>query len=153
MDATEMSETARGRADPRELQILLAEDDSAMRTLLAWSLRRDGHSIIEAHDGHQLLDLLGAFALEDNMPDLIVTDVRMPGLSGLEVLRAAGLSDGRIPVIVMTAFGSPETHEAAKRLGAIAVFDKPFDPDDLRRFIQKSQAVLEGGPSWTPCGS
>jgi CheY-like chemotaxis protein len=67
--------------------------------------------------------------------DAIVTDIMMPGLTGMEIL--AGLAEvrRRPAVVVITAFGDERTHRRAKALGAICVLDKPFDVDDLRTIL------------------
>ena len=82
-----------------------------------------------------MLKQLGDLTLRNLAIDLIVTDIRMPGQTGLSIVE--GLRNGskpgswRIPVMLMTAFGDAETHAEAKRLGAV-IFDKPFDLDDFR---------------------
>jgi CheY-like chemotaxis protein len=118
--------------------VLLAEDDFELRRLLIRALEKDGHRIIEIATGAELVHRLGR-SLEatgaDMSPDLIVMDIRMPGWSGLEVLEALHDVGSDIPVIIMTAFGDPETHEKAMRLGARFVLDKPLDPNDLRSLV------------------
>ena len=114
--------------------VLLAEDDPEMRELMAWALRRDGYEVQEVGDGNEVLQVLGLVEGEDGGPDLLVSDVRMPGLSGLEVLERLRRSRDDLPVILVTAFGDLETHAKAQRLGA-EVLDKPFDLDDLRKRV------------------
>ena len=77
------------------------------------------------------MSLLESLEGKEASIDLVVTDIRMPGLTGLEVLESLFDRHGHPPVICMTAFGDPETHALAGRLGAAAVFDKPFDIDIL----------------------
>lgn len=114
-------------------RLLLAEDDPELRRMMARALRRRGYAVVEAHDGRELVEvLLRAVTGERGlMPALIVSDVRMPGHTGLEVLARLRRIDWRTPVILLTAFGDPETHAEAERLGAAALLDKPFDLDDL----------------------
>jgi DNA-binding NtrC family response regulator len=113
-------------------RVMVAEDDEEMRKLLAWSLRKDGYEIIEAEDGLQLLARLMS-AHRDGVPiDLVISDVRMPGFTGLEVLERLQITGRREPVILITAFGDLRVHREADRLGAWAVIDKPFDFDQLR---------------------
>jgi CheY-like chemotaxis protein len=114
--------------------ILVAEDHADMRDLLAQTLRRAGYDVTEVPDGWGLLSLLGACLLhsQDEEPvDLVISDIRMPGVTGMEVLRGAEDSPEFPPIILITAFGDSRTHEEAERLGAKAVFDKPFDLEDL----------------------
>jgi DNA-binding NtrC family response regulator len=118
-------------------KVLLAEDDDEARTLLARALRQDGYRVREARDGHELLQEMGGAMLghtEDPI-DLVISDIRMPGPSGLAVLRSVRSADWAIPFILITAFGDEDTHREAERLGARAVFDKPFDVDDLRTAV------------------
>ncbi|MFN7954535.1 MAG: response regulator [bacterium] len=125
----------------RARRILVAEDDREMRRLLVEALREDGYEVDEAPDGVELLAhigssvLFGTFGSVREPPDLIVTDVRMPGLTGLTVLAALRESGETVPVIVITAFGDDETHRFAHEHGAVAIFDKPFDLVDLRAAI------------------
>jgi DNA-binding response OmpR family regulator len=117
------------------VHVLIAEDDADMRKLLAERLRREGFEVLEARDGRELVELIAAQVLGgsgDRPPiDLVISDVRMPGMSGLDALASLRRHDWGTPFIVITAFGDADTHAEARRLGAAAVFDKPFDVDDL----------------------
>lgn len=113
--------------------VVLAEDDSEMRHMVADGLRRDGYFVEEIADGMELLERIGR-AGEEPL-DLVVSDVLMPGNTGIEALLAlrnpfrVGVCD--TPVILITAFADDEVADQAERLGAI-LFAKPFDVDDLR---------------------
>lgn len=111
-------------------RVLLAEDDPELRRLIASELRRDGITVIEARDGHELVELL-AEDLGSVAPDVVVSDLRMPGPSGLDALDLLRRTGGGPAFVLITAFGDEAIHEQAARLGAAAVFDKPFDLDDL----------------------
>ena len=122
--------------------ILLAEDDEEMRSLLALMLRKEGYHVTECPDGISLLDQLSSFFLhEENKRnfDLIISDIRMPGVTGMEILMGANEIDNFPPIILITAFGDKETHIQAERLGAAALFDKPFDIDEM---LNKVRAIL-----------
>jgi CheY-like chemotaxis protein len=122
----------------RPVRLVVAEDDREMRVLVAEALRRDGYQVLEATNGSELVDLLGSAVLRghDLEPiDLIISDIRMPGWNGLAVLRHLRRADWAMPFILITAYGDNDTHQEAKRLGAVAVFDKPFDIDDLRTLV------------------
>ncbi len=122
------------RVRPRK--IFLAEDDEDMRALLARALRSDGYEVVEARDGAELLELLGEVSSSPwRRPDLIVTDVFMPGYSGLGVLGALRRTSWNIPVFVITARRDADVAADAMRLGASKVFRKPFDLTDLRAAI------------------
>ena len=136
-------------ADPALLppRILLAEDDAEMRALVSDDLRRAGYSVVECADGVALLRRLDSVNRTQGVGvDLVVSDVRMPELTGLEVLERLRGADPFTPYIVVTAFGSAETRCAAARLGAIAVLDKPFEIKDLLRLVE--DAI--GAPSRVP---
>jgi CheY-like chemotaxis protein len=121
----------------RRPRIMLAEDDAEMRTLLVDSLARDGYEVIAAENGLEMIEEIRMLLFRgDPMPvDLIVSDERMPGMPGLEFLSVLREADWPTPFILITGFGDEGTHERAFRMGASAVFDKPFDIDDLRRKV------------------
>jgi DNA-binding response OmpR family regulator len=118
--------------------VLLAEDDAEVRRLLTQALRRDGYEVIAVPSGEDLLCVLCAFEQTvppRDPPDLIVSDIRLPGLSGLDMLALLKQGERSPPVILITAFGDAETHAEAARLGAAFVFDKPFELRDLRAAV------------------
>ena len=121
--------------------VLLAEDDYDMRKLLALSLRKYGYEVIECTDGLQLLDYLylGSFSSPEKTGafNLIISDIRMPGFTGLEVLEGWHQYEACPPMVLITAFGDEEIHAQAYKYGAAAIFDKPFDIDDLLAKVQE----------------
>jgi CheY-like chemotaxis protein len=118
------------------MSVLVADDDDDMRALVADTLRADGHVIAEASDGEELL-----LALEEGMidpsrrPDVIISDVKMPRLSGLGVLAAIQRAHLGCPVVLMTVLADESIDAVAKSLGAVGILRKPFDPDDLRTAV------------------
>ena len=120
---------------PNPARVLLAEDDRELRRLLAGVLRKQGYFVKEAGTGFELLEHLGSLIRQNTAFDLIVTDIRMPGVTGLSVVEGLrnGHTRGRCgtPVILITAFGDEDTHAEARRLGAV-ILDKPFDLEDFR---------------------
>lgn len=123
---------AAGAAAPT--RVLVAEDNDEMRALIAERLRGEGYEVIEAKDGPTLINAIVRGVTDERpprSPDVIVTDVRMPGCSGLEVLERMRRNDWATPVILITAFADPELVEEAERLGAAVVLDKPLDLDLL----------------------
>lgn len=111
--------------------ILIAEDDHGMRLLVSTVLRWEGYRVHEARDGHDLLERLGSAMLAGDRYDAVVSDVRMPGRSGLDVLRGLSKVERRTPFILVTAFGDEALHESARTLGAFRVVDKPFALETL----------------------
>jgi len=141
-------ETKTSRTVPR---ILLAEDDFEMRRMLALRLRKENYEVIECSDGYQLLDHMGnpVFEGQPDDFDLIISDIKMPGITGLEVLEGIYESEWFTPMVLITAFGDKKTHDKAEELGAAALLDKPFDIEKLLIKI-KEILVLDSprGNNW-----
>ena len=121
--------------------VMVADDDDALRAVLVEALQADGHSTIEAHDGQELLELLdrdpgGVSGLR---PDVLVTDVKMPRLSGLGVLAALRGARWNLAVVVMTALMDESINTLATRLGAVEVLHKPFGSDDLLLAVRNAR--------------
>jgi DNA-binding response OmpR family regulator len=128
-----------GGARGSRRRILVAEDDPEVRDLVADTLRNEGHDVVEVPDGHQLVAALVQARVEGHLPnravDLIVTDVRMPGPSGIHVVELLRASEWRTPVIIMTSFGDSEMETRARRLDAVFL-GKPFGIDSLTTAVQ-----------------
>ncbi|MGO9838122.1 MAG: response regulator [Polyangiaceae bacterium] len=122
------------------MNILVADDDEDVRALVVETLRADGHTVVEACDGAELVECLRD-ALDNSAacPDVIVTDVRMPKLSGLGVLAELRRSHWNVPVVLITVLADDSVRTVARRLGAVGVLKKPLDVDNLRT------AVLNAG--------
>jgi two-component system response regulator (stage 0 sporulation protein F) len=121
-------------------RILVAEDDREMRRILTAVLRRDGYQVVEAEDGFELLDYIGSPPPVEGCPigfDLVISDIRMPVFSGLDALAYIRDLDRDTPMILITGFGDQSSHDEARRLGATAVFDKPFDMGDLLETVTR----------------
>jgi CheY-like chemotaxis protein len=118
-------------------QVLVAEDDPSLRRLIVTVLRDAGYDVVEAADGPELLERIEALAKRQVPSDafVVVSDVKMPGLTGLDVLAILRCASARTPVVLITAFGDAETHAEARELGAVRVLDKPFDLDVLRAVV------------------
>ena len=131
--------TRAGRGAPR---ILLAEDDDEMRDLLVTALKKEGFKVTGCCDAIDLVNVLEGY-IAHRAPleyDLIVSDIRMPWLTGLEMLKEFKTHVGFPPVILITAFGDDATHKKAQALGATALLDKPFEMSRLIRIIRESLA-------------
>jgi CheY-like chemotaxis protein len=127
---------AKASASPR---VLLAEDDDEMRALLLFWLRQDGYDVTECRDGNDLLTRLEQSVLSGELMgfDLVLSDIRMPNGSALDVLDELYGCDGLPPTILITAFGERVIHAEARRLGAQEVIDKPLDRDVLMARIRR----------------
>ena len=119
-------------ADRPPARILVADDERSMRELLAIVLRREGYEVLLAENGRAAIELL-----EREPVDLLISDIKMPDLSGVEVLRAAKRVDQDILGIMITAFASTETAIEAMRLGACDYLSKPFDIDLLKMKVRE----------------
>lgn len=139
----------------RTPRILLAEDDYEMRTLLTHRLRKEKFEVNACDDGFHLLQELGAAAdpvmIEDY--DLIISDIRMPGFTGLEILDFVSSNGSLTPLILITAFGDAQTHAEAEKLGAVAVLDKPFELDRLVELARKALTASPGNRNRKPAQS
>jgi DNA-binding NtrC family response regulator len=113
-------------------RVLVAEDDEEMRSLIVSALRCDGWDVFEARDGTQLRSVL--LTTRTQPIDLVVSDIRMPGSSGLQILEWLRDRGDATPVIVMTGFGDAWIRDTVEHLDAI-FFDKPFELDDLRTAV------------------
>lgn len=134
--ALEESVLERRRSQPR---IALGEDDAEMRRVLVGRLRDNGYEVVEAENGLDLLDALASTARDQGKAefDLIVSDIRMPEMTGLRFLAELRKHDRTTPVILITAFGDAVTRAEAYRLGAGAVLDKPFELDEFCRLVRQ----------------
>jgi DNA-binding NtrC family response regulator len=116
--------------------ILIVEDEAKMRRLLELNLGDDGFTVLSAGDAEAGLNILRK---ED--VDLVVTDLKLPGMSGLEFLQAAKRTNASLPVVVMTAFGSVETAVEAMKAGASDYVLKPFSLVEMRMVVHKELDV------------
>ncbi|MGH9755601.1 MAG: sigma-54-dependent transcriptional regulator [Blastocatellia bacterium] len=113
-------------------RILIAEDDADLRDLLQDDLEDAGYETVVAIDGRAAM---AHIERERERIDLLITDMRMPGLAGDELLSAAQKRRSEAPVIVITAFGSVEQAVEMVKAGAFQYLTKPFDTDDLLRAV------------------
>jgi len=114
-------------------RILVVDDERSMREFLAIMLTRDGHEVVAAENGAQALA-----ALRQRPFDLLISDIRMPDCSGIEVLREAKGLQPDLPGILMTAFSSTQTAIEALRNGALDYISKPFDIDEMKRVVAQA---------------
>ncbi len=120
------------RRDPTE-RILLVEDKEGLRDVLRRTLEQEGYSVLPCSDGKQALA-----KLQRERFFLVLSDLKLPGADGLEVLRAARRAESTLPVILMTAFGTVSDAVAAMKDGAYDFLEKPVDPDHLLALLQRA---------------
>ncbi|HUS89315.1 MAG TPA: response regulator [Desulfosporosinus sp.] len=119
-------------------KILVVDDQFGVRRLLFETFREDQHEVEMAANGAEALQLLIAFE-----PDLILMDMKMPGMNGLETLGQIRALDRRVDVIMMTAYGDTQNMEQAKELGILYYMAKPFDLFELRERVREILTVSE----------
>jgi len=112
--------------------ILVVDDERTIQDSIAWCLRADGHDVQIARDGEEAMAIIA-----DRDFDVLVTDIIMPGLSGLDLLRKARTLRPRMLVVLITAYATVETAVEALREGASDYLLKPFKFDDLRLRVQR----------------
>jgi DNA-binding response OmpR family regulator len=125
-------------------KVLVVDDEPTVREVVAGYLRRDGHEVAEAADGHVALELLDA-----DPPDLVVLDMMLPGVNGLDILRRIR-SNGDVPVIMLTARAEESDRVAGLELGADDYVVKPFSPRELAArvngVLRRTNARAARGP-------
>jgi len=114
-------------------RILIVDDDDQLRKSFEKLLREEGYEVHGAASGEA-----GIRIVEDTVPDLVVVDVRLPGMNGLETFKAIKELEPKLPVIIMTAYGSTETAIEATRQGAFDYVLKPFDVSEILRIIKQA---------------
>ncbi|MHC4992834.1 MAG: sigma-54-dependent transcriptional regulator [Planctomycetota bacterium] len=114
-------------------RILVVDDKDMMRDSVGTTLSRRGHTVIGAAAGTQALEKLRSRSI-----DAVVTDLQMPGMSGLELLGEIRKLDEQLPVIFMTAYGTIETAVAAMKQGAFDYITKPFSGDELLLAVERA---------------
>jgi two-component system, NtrC family, response regulator PilR len=114
-------------------QILIVDDEQGMRQLLSLVFGRAGHQVRAAENGRRAVEMLRAASA-----DLIISDVRMPDMGGIELLRAARELSPDVAIVMMTAFATVETAREAFKLGADDFIQKPFDVDELKLIVEKA---------------
>ena len=125
-DSPSVSTPASGKSAPAKGRILVVDDEPNARTALTELLLEEGYIVEAAGDGFEALGRLAAFA-----PDMVLTDLKMPGMDGLELMSWLRERDPALPVVVMSAFGDVETAVGIMRAGARSYLRKPVNLIEL----------------------
>lgn len=120
-------------------RILVADDEKSMRDFLKILLQKEGHQVTTAKDGNEALSIV-----QDSPVDLVISDIRMPGMTGLELLEEVKQISIDMPVIMITAFASPDDAVSAMKNGAFDYISKPFNVDEIKSVITSATAQQEG---------
>ncbi|MBX3190622.1 MAG: sigma-54-dependent Fis family transcriptional regulator [Labilithrix sp.] len=118
---------------PEKKQVLIVDDEPNLRKILAAQLSRDGYDVMLAEDGEQ-----GLAVLREHHIDLVVTDLKMPKVDGMTLLREALREAPELPIVMITAHGTVDTAVEALKLGAFDYLTKPFDKDEVRQVVAKA---------------
>lgn len=114
-------------------RILVVDDEESIRDLCARVLTRAGYVVATAPSGEDAI-----VRLQEEAFDLMISDIRMPGISGLEVLEHAKTTFPAIRVVLITGFGTPQTLTRARQSGADRILTKPFNPMELLAAVRES---------------
>ncbi len=127
-------------------QVLIVDDEPNLRKILAAQLSRDGYDVLTAEDGEQ-----GLAMLREHHIDLVVTDLKMPKVDGMTLLREALREDPGLPIVMITAHGTVDTAVEALKTGAFDYLTKPFDKDEVRQIVAKALKTRQlAGEEATP---
>lgn len=113
-------------------KILIVDDQFGIRMLLNEVFQKEGYETYQAANGVAALEIA-----KKHSPNIVLLDIKIPGMDGIEILKRLKKIDKNIKVIIMTAYGELEMLNEAMELGAITHFSKPFDIDELRKKVQE----------------
>jgi two-component system, response regulator, stage 0 sporulation protein F len=111
--------------------LLIVDDQYGIRVLLTEIFNKEGYKTFSAPNGPQALKII-----EEDRPGLVLLDMKIPGMDGIEILKRLKDIDSSIQVIMMTAYGELDMIKEAKELGALSHFSKPFDIDEIRKAVR-----------------
>lgn len=123
----------------KNLDVLVVDDQPGVRYLLNIIIKEEGHRVRLAKNGLEAIE-----AVKASRPDLIFMDIRMPQMDGIEALGKIKIISPETEVVLMTAYVSDETVQAALNKGALCCFTKPFDVDTLKSFIKDFNWKVSG---------
>ncbi len=124
-------------------KVLVVDDEANLRKVLAAMLRKSGYDVSVAADGEQ-----GLAEFEKNGADIVVTDLVMPKVGGMEILRTVNAARPDVPVIIITAHGTVDSAVEAIKLGAFDYITKPFDQAEIQAVIAKAAKTHESAQKW-----
>lgn len=119
--------------DPRDYTLLIVDDEPNLRKVLGALLEKEGYEVLEAANGEEALE-----TLRNEDVEVVVSDLRMPGMGGLELLKRVKAEWQHLPVVMLTAHGTVDAAVEALKNGALDFLSKPFDKEEMRRVIAKA---------------
>jgi nitrogen regulation protein NR(I) len=123
---------------PERKQVLIVDDEPNLRKILSAQLSRDGYDVMAAEDGEQ-----GLAMLQEHHIDLVITDLKMPKVDGMTLLKKALEEEPDLPIVLVTAHGTIDTAVEALKSGAFDFVTKPFDKDEVRQIVAKALKTRE----------
>ncbi|HSQ63876.1 MAG TPA: sigma-54 dependent transcriptional regulator [Polyangiaceae bacterium] len=123
---------------PEKKQVLIVDDEPNLRKILSAQLTRDGYDVMIAEDGEQ-----GLAVLREHHIDMVITDLKMPKVDGMTLLKEALREDPELPIVMITAHGTVDTAVEALKSGAFDYLTKPFDKDEVRQIVAKALKTKE----------
>jgi len=123
---------------PERKQVLIVDDEPNLRKILSAQLSRDGYDVMTAEDGERGLALL-----KEHHIDLVITDLKMPKIDGMTLLKRALEEEPELPIVLITAHGTIDTAVEALKSGAFDFVTKPFDKDEVRQIVGKALRTRE----------
>lgn len=123
---------------PKALDILLVDDEDHLQEVLGLLLELDGHKVTTAYSGNEALE-----KARDHSFNLVITDLKMPGMSGMEVVRAFKEKNPDVRIIMITGYPTEETEAEARKLGVDDYLTKPFHMEKMREVIDRVVSKLE----------
>jgi two-component system response regulator AtoC len=134
---------------PEKKQVLIVDDEPNLRKILSAQLTRDGYDVMIAEDGQQGLSML-----REHHIDMVITDLKMPKVDGMTLLKEALREDPELPIVMITAHGTVDTAVEALKSGAFDYLTKPFDKDEVRQIVAKALKTKElSGAEASPTGT
>mgnify|MGYP003499140173 CR=1 FL=1 len=120
------------RGEMMSASVLIVDDQFGIRVLLSEVLQKEGYTTFQAANGVQAIEIA-----KNHAPDLVLLDMKIPGMDGIEILKRLKEYDSATAVITITAYGELDMIQHAKDLGALTHFAKPFDIDDIRKIVKE----------------
>jgi len=118
-------------------RILLIDDDPSFLAYSTFILTQSGYQVFEARDGCEALRRIEEYQSNGISLDLLVTDIRMPGMSGVSLLRQLSVLNIRLPVLIISGFLDPAGYRALKAMSYLDILVKPFKPRELIEYIER----------------
>jgi len=127
----------------REKHVLVADDERHTRVTLSLVFRRAGFRVTAAEDGQQALDRVAEALRRSQSFDLLVLDIQMPGLTGIELVEALGRLGATFPILLITGYRDQDRAEDLGRKFCVEYAEKPFEPDELMGHVERVLARFE----------